>query len=385
MYRKFTADRIFNGYDFLPGGSVLLLNESAVVQDIVPIADAGDDVEALPGMLMPGMVNAHCHIELSHLKNKIDRHSGLVDFVLSLMSKRALFVEAREQAMRDAADELLQSGTVAVGDICNGTDSISLKRHSPLYWHNFIELTGFVESTAIQRMDEGKRVLRSFRNELPQFPSGLSPHAAYSVSPALFELLNVETDGALISIHNQETPGEDMFIAEGRGDLLRLYQHLGIDISSYRPTGKSSLQSWLPYLHRGQKIISVHNSFTSEADIAYQAGHTDLHRDFYYCTCPGANLFIEERMPDLYAMWISGCRMLVGTDSYASNDSLNLWHEVRRIRSTFPDIPEQSVLQWVTSQAAEAFDISERYGSFHKGSQPGIVQVYNDEARLVMH
>ena len=236
MYRKFTADRIFNGYDFLPGGSVLLLNESAVVQDIVPIADAGDDVEALPGMLMPGMVNAHCHIELSHLKNKIDRHSGLVDFVLSLMSKRASFEDAKEQAMRDAADELLKSGTVAVGDICNGTDSISLKRHSPLYWHNFIELTGFVESTAIQRMDEGKRVLRSFRNELPQFPSGLSPHAAYSVSPALFELLNVETDGALISIHNQETTGEDLFISEGRGDLLRLYQHLGIDISSYRPT-----------------------------------------------------------------------------------------------------------------------------------------------------
>jgi len=385
LYRKFTADRIFNGYDFLPGGSVLVLNESAVVHDIVPMADAGDDVESLPGMIMPGMVNAHCHIELSHLKNQLKRHGGLVDFVLELMSKRGLFEETREQAMLDTSDELLQSGTVAVGDICNGTDSISVKKHSPIYWHNFIELTGFVESTAIQRLEEGKRVLRSFREALPQYPSGLSPHAAYSVSPALFELLNVETDGALVSIHNQETKEEDLFIAEGRGDLPRLYNQLGIDISSYQPTGKSSLQSWVPYLHRGQKIIAVHNTFTSAADIAYQSGHADWHRDFYYCTCPGANLFIEQKLPDLYAMWEAGCHMLVGTDSYASNDSLNLWHEVRRIRTSFPAIPEQSVLQWVTSEGAEAFDISERYGSFHKGSQPGIVQVHHDEARLILH
>ena len=147
----------------------MILAEDQHIEAIVPADDAGDGVEPLQGILCPGMVNAHCHIELSHLKGEIPQGTGLIEFVKQVISKRetphspdlsqAAYHELCEQAlhqklraMTGAVEELYQSGTVAVGDICNTADSLELKRHSPLYWHNFIEVSGFVDAVAGKRL-----------------------------------------------------------------------------------------------------------------------------------------------------------------------------------------------------------------------------------------
>jgi cytosine/adenosine deaminase-related metal-dependent hydrolase len=160
---KFKPTHIFNGSALLPTGQVLILNPQGVVQDIVAASEAGENVQELDGWLCPGFVNAHCHIELSHLRGKIAKHTGLPGFVEQVINGRTAELDTIEDAMEAAANELYESGTVAVGDICNTTHSIRLKLNSPLYWHNFIEVSGFVDANARVRLGTSQAVLDVFK------------------------------------------------------------------------------------------------------------------------------------------------------------------------------------------------------------------------------
>ena len=355
----------------------MLFNQEGKVLDVVAVADAGDDVQELNGWLCPGFVNAHCHIELSHLKGRIDRHSGLPAFVQQIIQGRAAEPEQIEAAMIEAANELYESGTVAVGDICNTTHSISMKQRSPLYWHNFIEVSGFIDATAANRLAAAEEVLGAFKTAGFVNNSSLVPHAPYSVSRTLFQLINERTEGQIISIHNQETPAENELFEQGTGGFLELYNQLGINISGFHPTGASSLQSWVASFNNQQQIISVHNTFTRPADLEL-AKH--IH---YFCVCIRANQYIENSLPPILMLQQEACKMVVGTDSLASNDGLNIWEELQTIRKHFPTIPLEILLQWATSNGAAALKISDRFGSFEKGKKPGLVLI-NTEQNTVL-
>ena len=269
LYRKFTADHIFTGHQILSGNEVLITDQSGKVLDMVPTELAGDGIQYFKGMLSPGFINSHCHLELSHMRGVIPRHTGLVEFVQQVMGKRTASKEERLSAMQAAEQELYQTGTVAVGDICNTTDSIEVKKSSALRWHNFIEVSGFVGVVAQKRLDAIKDVAQAFLQSGSAQRVTLVPHAPYSVSEKLFQLLNEETAHQLISIHNQEAEAENELYKTKSGDFLKLYQNLGIDISAFQPTGKSSLQSWLPYFTQQQSIILVHNTFTNKNDLEF--------------------------------------------------------------------------------------------------------------------
>lgn len=384
MYRKFTADRIFNGYDFIPGQPVLITDEAGMVLDCMPGEDAGDNIAFLPGTLTPGFINGHCHVELSHLKGIIEPRTGLVEFVQQVMQKRAATPEEKTVAMASALDELYASGTVAIADICNTADTIALKQQSRFVWRNFIEAMGFIDATAEKRFAEAAELALRFERELGTSNAFVAPHAPYSVSASLFRLINENTAGKPVSIHNQETEAENQFFLGKHGGFLSLYENLGIDISGFGATGKSSMQSWLPFFYRGQKIISVHNTCTHEEDIFMQQEHAGALRGFYYCLCPGANMYIENRLPPADLLWNRGCSIIIGTDSYASNTSLNMYHEVKMLQSGFPAIPEAVVLQWATINGAEALGIDSTYGSFEKGKRPGIVQLHEGIANRIL-
>lgn len=234
----------------LPAQNVLITKSDGTIEAIVSTAEAGDDIETLDGILSPGFINAHCHIELSHFKGMIPEKTGLVNFVQQVMSRRnEKSEEEKQSAMQAAVEELYQSGTVAVGDICNTTESLFIKKSSPIYWHNFIEVSGFVDAAAQKRLEVAEEIFRQFRANQQlitsnQQPATLSPHAPYSVSKTLFELINGKTVGEIITIHNQETAAEDELYKTKSGDFLQLYKNFGIDIDSFQPTAKPSLQSW---------------------------------------------------------------------------------------------------------------------------------------------
>lgn len=380
MYRKIKGDRIFTGTTLTDPGQVLITTEDGTVVDTIPEVDAGEGLENFEGIISPGFINAHCHIELSHLKNKIAQQSGLVNFVQDVMGKRETDEEVKQEAMRFAEDELYNSGTVAVGDICNTNDSLLLKKNSKLYWHNFIEISGFIDPGAQKRFNEASSIKSNFEklytntSKKNKGDVSYSPHAPYSVSEKLFGLINNATHGKIISIHNQESTAEDELYRKISGAFLALYKNLGIDIGSFTASGKSSLQTWLPYFTNGQQIISVHNSFTSEGDVLF-AKQITSDNQLYYCLCPNANLYIENVLPPVEMLLRNNCNIVLGTDSYASNSLLNIFEEIKTIRKYFPNIPLHEVLKWATLNGALALGIENICGSFEKGKRPGVVAI----------
>lgn len=375
MYRKFTADYIFTGYEILPANFVLITNPEGVIIDIQDINNSGDNIEVFKGLLTPGFINAHCHVELSHLKDVISTGTGLVEFVQQLMRHRTSFDEAKQKAMQNAVQEMYKAGIVAVGDICNTNDSIIVKQQSLLHWYNFIEVSGFINAAATKRLADINPVYTNFvANNLKQ--TSLSPHAPYSVSKTLFKELNLKTARQLISIHNQECRAENELYQDKGGDFLKLYKNFGIDISSFKPTGKTSLQSWLPYFNKNQSIISVHNSFTSEADIDFYKSLSDTNPSFFFCLCVNANKYIEQMLPPIELLRKNNCLIVIGTDSYASNWQLNILDEIKTIQSaTANSIPLAEVLQWATINGARALQLENLLGSFEKNKKPGIVLI----------
>jgi len=353
----------------LSAPTVLITDGSGVIIDLVNIQEAGDGIEEFKGIISPGFVNAHCHLELSHLKGRIPENTGLVEFVQQVMNNRSKGNEQQLEAMEQADSKMYHSGIVAVGDICNSTDSIAVKKSSKILWHNFIEVSGFVGETANARLEAMKLVSDQFKNELPFQPKTLSPHAPYSVSKKLFHLLNEQTEAQLITIHNQESAAEDELYLAKQGGFLDLYNNFEIDISSFEPTGKSSVQSWLPYFNKQQSILSVHNTYTSESDIDFLIKYSEKHSSlFSYCICINANNYIEQKNPPIEMLINSDCNVVIGTDSLASNHQLNILEELKTIQlSNNPIFPLSTLLKWATINGAKALQLDSLVGSFEKG------------------
>lgn len=189
--RFIKADKLFSGEEFLATDTVLVINDHGSIQDITT-ADKVEEsvVEHFKGIICPGFVNAHCHLELSHLKNVINQHTGIVNFGLGIIKHRNdVALELQLEAMLLADKEMQKQGIVAVGDISNTKNSIAVKKQSSLYYHTFIELIALNPLRANLVFTEGLNLVDSFqKNELS---TSLAPHAPYSVS---LELIKQITD-----------------------------------------------------------------------------------------------------------------------------------------------------------------------------------------------
>lgn len=373
-YKKFVADYIFDGYRLLPGNQVLITDETGIISAIVDKSEAGDGIQFSRGILCPGFINTHCHLELSHLKGLIPEHTGLVDFILRIVRDRHFAEEKIYEAIANAEQELMANGIVAVGDICNNTLTIPQKKLQRLHYHNFIEVSGFPPSIAAMRFERSKAILEEYHSSLLLNNSSLSPHAPYSVSPELFQLINNETADQTITIHNQEVKEENDFFEYGQGDFLRLYKELDIDISFFSPSGKSSLQTCMPFLNRQQSVILVHNVFTSSADMEWIKQPTNNDQPpTCFCLCPNANLYISNTLPDVDLLIRNKSIIVLGTDSLASNHQLSIWAEIQTLQKHFPGLPLESLLQWATINGAKALGLEKMLGSFEKGKKPGVL------------
>ncbi|GAA4301099.1 amidohydrolase family protein [Compostibacter hankyongensis] len=380
---KFSADALFDGYRFRQEGTVLVLDKEGRVADLLPAGDAGGDVRHLRGILCPGFVNCHCHLELSHLKGHMPEKTGLTDFLLGVMKFRGHFSETIiNDAMEQAEEDMFRAGIVAVGDIVNTAVSLPLKKRGRLHYHTFVEVMGVAEQDAAARFAAARELYTLFRSSSPGEAgygpaASVVPHAPYSVSPALLRLINDFPGNALLSIHNQESAAEDHLYRERQGDLLRLYHSLGIKPAAFRPSGLSSLRSWLPALNR-HPLLLVHNTYTTEEDWAFAAA---AGQPLYACLCPNANLYIENRLPDIAALQRQGIPIALGTDSLASNHSLSILAEIKTLQQRLPALSVQTLLHWATAGGAKALQLDDRLGSFEKGKQPGVLLI-SGEGRL---
>ena len=373
LYRKFSAEQIFTGNEIITGNQVLIADQEGVIIDIISAIDAGDGIEIFNGILSPGFINCHCHLELSHLKGSIPKKTGLVDFVFKIVTERHFEEEHILAAIEAAENEMIQNGIVAVGDICNNQLTIAQKKKGNLWYHNFIEASGFPPSVAKQRFQRSLDFYNAYKKELPA--NSIVPHAPYSVSPELFSMINDFPGNHVLTIHNQEIPDENEFFEKGTGDLLRMYEKMNIDISFFKPTRKTSLQTYLPYFTNGQSIILVHNVATSEKDIEFAKLQTSNFKlQTYFCLCPNANLYISNKLPDIN-LFKDHDNIVLGTDSLASNGQLSILEEMRTLQQNFPSLEQATLLQWATLNGAKALGIEKKYGSFEKGKKPGVVLI----------
>jgi cytosine/adenosine deaminase-related metal-dependent hydrolase len=203
------------------------------------------------------------------------------------------------------------------------------------------------------------------------------------VSGDLWEAIKPYFANRVVSIHNQETAFEDEFFLQGTGDFGRMYQLMNIDNAHHRPTGKSSLQSYIDQLNAARSAILVHNTFTTQTDIDYLQGSQrwfQPHASF--CLCVNANLYIENALPPVELLRANNCSIVLGTDSLASNHSLSIADEMKTIRKHFPHIPLAEMLQWATANGAKALGMDDVFGSFEPGKQPGVV-VMNESLEKV--
>jgi cytosine/adenosine deaminase-related metal-dependent hydrolase len=376
--RFLSADIIFPIHSRPIANGIIGLSTNGTIKHLWMPDDVGipdeNRIERFTGILCPGFVNSHCHLELSHMKEVVPEKTGLPAFITDIVSKRHLNAELKTEKIAHADEEMWRNGILAVGDICNTTDTIDVKKSSRINYHSFVEVFSFDPNKAAEVLTEGMRVAKEYRSY--DLVATVVPHAPYSVSSLLFNGIMEQQSmfPGPISIHNQETVSEDQMFLSGTGALVETFKGFGVDFSTFNPTGGSALAYALPHLSGVQNVMLVHNTLTSKAEMV----RTNAQRDnVYWCTCPTANSYIEDRIPDL-PMWIeAGSKVCVGTDSLASNHQLSILEELKLIQSKFPEMELNNLLKMATLNGAKALQMHQNLGSFEIGKTPGVVQLKN--------
>ena len=376
MYQKFQAALLFTGNQLLSGDDqVLTTKEDGTIEAILPVSEAGDDIQQFEGILCPGFVNAHCHLELSHMKGMIPAHTGLQEFVKQIVALRQVEPEVIQEAIVSAETEMIANGIVAVGDISNTLDTLSQKAKHHLAYYSFVELYDLDPTRAADKILAGLEMQKQFQENCVR--ASLVPHAPYSVTNNLWHLLSAHFGIHTISMHNQETTDENDFFKTKSGSFLGMYERTKVNLDFFKATGLSSLQSVLPIFKNAHHGILVHNSYTSAEDL--QAVHAAMDNAFW-CLCPNANQYIEQTMPPIELLRSEKAKVVIGTDSYASNWSLNILDELKTIQQHQPKIPLAEMLGWATINGAQALQMDKHLGSFEKGKKPGVVLIKGVDA-----
>jgi aminodeoxyfutalosine deaminase len=381
-YLKFRADQLFDGNKLFGDDKVLVVSDDGTVREIISRRDAGDDVQYNAGILSPGFINCHCHLELSHMKGQIPEGIGLVSFVTQVIKNRFQREDRLTTAIEDAENEMIDSGIVAVGDICNNTSTVPQKSKLRIAYHNFIEASGFPPSVAETRFQRAVDIFNEYAAHSEKSSNSIVPHAPYSVSPELWQKIISFPGNQLLTIHNQETFAEDELFLYKKGEFLDLYQNLNIDVSFFEPSGKSSLQSYIPWFLDNQQVILVHNVHTTYEDLAHYKMQSRLNADapfkFWLCLCFNANLYITGKLPDLDMIRRHTDNVVLGTDSLASNHQLSILTEMQTIYRHFPSVSLEQLFRWATLNGAKALQMDNILGSFEPGKKPGVVLSSSD-------
>jgi aminodeoxyfutalosine deaminase len=373
--RKFGADWVFpvQGPP-VRRGVVVMAADGRVLEVSGPEGHDPASVDFRPGALVPGMVNTHCHLELSHMQGLAPTGTGLIAFITTVVRQRQADPERILQAIADAEEAMYHEGVVAVGDIANQPDAHAVKAKGRIRYHTFVECFDFLDPSRAAAALESFR--KAFDTLIPVAGGkrSLVPHAPYSVSPDLFRLLaeSQEEEDITISIHNQETPDEEALFRHGGGSFPDFFRSLGMDLAHFRPSGQSAIHYALAHLDPGRRTLFVHNTLSTAEDIrAAQAWNERV----YWATCANANLYIENRLPDYRVFVETGARMTIGTDSLTSNWQLSVLEEMKTIQRLNSWIAFETLLRWATLNGAEALGFDDELGSLVPGKRPGLVHL----------
>jgi len=370
--KKITADWVFPVSAAAIQNGVITLDDSGKILQINSRDQHRDeDLEVYKGVLVPGFVNTHCHLELSHMKAKVATGTTLIPFIASVVQKREAVEEIIQAAIKTADEEMRNNGIVAVGDISNQVDTFAQKSRSEMRYYNFIEMFDFLQNADAQKTYDQYRAVYDALNLPEKHKKTCVPHAPYSVSEPLFDLINKANAGEqkTVSIHNQETVPENELFEHGTGGFVDFYGGFGISLEKFQPNKKTAIHYVLENIDPVHRTLFVHNTLTTRADI--EAAHT-WSSHVYWATCPNANLYIENRLPNYQAFLDTNARMTIGTDSLTSNWQLSILEEMKTILRFQSYLDFETILRWATLNGAEALGFEADFGSLEVGKTPGV-------------
>jgi aminodeoxyfutalosine deaminase len=323
------------------------------------------------GIIIPGFINCHCHLELSHLKGFTSTGTGLGNFLEQIRSSRN---ENKENILSSAyaADTyMFNEGVVLCADICNSSDSFKIKKDSRISYLNLLEVFGIDPDKAYRRLEDIMSVAGTAREM--NLPYSLVPHSVYSMSLTLLRLLkNASNKNRVTSIHFMETSAEEIFLKNHSGPLMSSFIRSGL-IPHRLETAENHEDVILNEITRTGNLILVHNTF-ADKNIIWSIKER---KKLFWCLCPNSNIYVENKIPPLKLLIEEGCEIVIGTDSLASNTNLSILDELKTLQFNFSYITIEDLVPWATVNGAKALAEEKQYGSIEPGKKPGLLLLEN--------
>lgn len=373
--RKISAHYILNPGEKPIKNGILEIEEDGTILNIRSSESIKeeDHLEFYSGVIVPGFVNVHCHLELSHLKNQINEKSGIGNFVDQVISKRNQ-LSYDTALVRNQIYKMHQTGTQALGDISNTNESLKAKIDSPLIIHTFIELFGLNPSYTEEIWDNGIELLKEFRDS--GLSASLTPHAPYSVSSQLWNKFKEQENDLpfTLSLHNQESKDEELFMSDHSGPLAEKFLSMGFKKDNFPGPAKSSPAWYQKFLPKSRNLLLIHNTLTTDDDIRFIL-ESNPEKEVFFGLCPNSNKYIEDLLPTNILRKNKELNLCFGTDSLASNHQLSIWEEIKTVAKAISkeDISLDEYISMATINGARALGIDDQIGSFAPGKNPGII------------
>jgi aminodeoxyfutalosine deaminase len=341
---------------FDDAGKIVAVGPRAELQ-----ASSWTDTSAI---LLPGLVNAHVHLELSKLRGETRSGGGFGPWVTSMMERRdALQPERDEEAIDAGIAELVRAGTAAIGEVSNTLASVPLLASAPLLGRVFHEVFG-MSWQAASRMREAAVATRQKLSWPRNLSYALAPHTVYSLHA---DVLRELCTGPRTSLHLSEHAAERAFLRDGSGPFADFLAKRGVP-STFVPPGLSPIDYAVELGLLGPEVLAIHLCATTREELArvQEAGSPAV-------LCPRSNLFIELKLPPLFDILAVGLKPGLGTDSLASNTTLDVLAEAAALHDRFPQLPAHTFITMATWYGAEALGLSHRVGALKVGLAPGLL------------
>jgi cytosine/adenosine deaminase-related metal-dependent hydrolase len=363
--------------NFIFDGLRLRRNAYVSIDDNGIVCYVSSDEEALTerpsmsfynGIICPGFVNAHCHLELSDITSNFEGNPGLSGFIKHILLNRSREKKRIKIAQTDR--QMFLNGISLVGDISNTDSTIKIKKVSKIKYHTFIEISGINKDNAEQCVVDGENIRDKFIGS--DLTADLTIHSFYSVSKTLIDNFINRNKAQQISIHFFESPEETELFTNSTGDLYNLMKSID---SNYEPLFNSNHELiGIIEAFSSENIILVHNLMLETPLITKD-------KKLYYCFCPSSNIRLSDQLPQSTFVFKVKDDFVVGTDSLASNDKLCILEELKILASKFDFLTLSDLLKAATCNGAKALNSLDEFGSFEIGKSPGVVLIENLDLR----
>jgi cytosine/adenosine deaminase-related metal-dependent hydrolase len=370
---RFAADWILPISDEpILGGCVAIERDRIVAVDRAP----DDAVHLGRVVLLPALVNAHTHLELSYLHRRIPPAGRFLDWIRPMLAARRERVRPDDpmilRAAQDAITQARASGTALVGDVSNTLVTVPLLRDADMSAQVFYELIGFGGADAAEKVAAARATV-DVTTEAESVRISLAPHAPYSVSPALFSAIRRDVDAhapAVSSVHLGESPEEIQLLKDGTGPWRGLLEEMGAWNDAWQPPQRSPVEYLEEIGFLDRSVLVVHGVQFRGTDLARLR-----ERGVTVVSCPRSNQYVGVGAPPLEGFYAMDLDVAFGTDSLASVEDVNMFAELAAARRIAPRVRASTLLRSATLCGARALGFGAELGSIERGKRAALIAV----------